>query len=360
MADIFFQNITKNYGNVQVIPDFNLAVKDHEFVVVLGPSGCGKSTILRMTAGLETITSGTLSIGNKVVNDLEPRDRGIAMVFQNYALYPHMSIRDNIAFGLKRIKLPTAEIDTRIKEVTNILGLEPYLNRKPAELSGGQQQRVAIARAMIKTPDVFLFDEPLSNLDAKLRATMREEIARLHKKLHTTTLYVTHDQMEAMTLADKIVLMKDGIIEQVASPEEIYERPISKFVAGFIGTPAMNFVDGIVVNQGGDNYVQFCEIIYKIDRSAFDTHLNQKVFIGLRPSDLQLCMEKNTDISGECDLIEYHGDQALVSFTVFGTPLRALVPARNRPKEGEIVHFKIRQDALNLFDAVSEKSLKTA
>lgn len=231
MAEIVCQNIKKNYGAVEVVPDFNLEVKDHEFIVFLGPSGCGKSTMLRMMAGLEDITGGELLIGGKIVNDLEPRDRGIAMVFQNYALYPHMTIRDNIAFGLRRIKVSEEEIKKRTADVTGVLGLEPYLDRKPTELSGGQQQRVAIARAMIKTPDVFLFDEPLSNLDAKLRATMREEIARLHKKLQTTTVYVTHDQMEAMTLADRIVLMKDGMIEQVGAPEEIYERPATFFLS---------------------------------------------------------------------------------------------------------------------------------
>ena len=242
MAGIVRRNLKKKYGDQEVVSDFSLNVADHEFVVFLGPSGCGKSTILRMMAGLEDISGGELSIDGTIVNDLEPRDRGVAMVFQNYALYPHMTVRNNIAFGLRRLKVPEAEIDRRLAEVVAMLGLDPVIARKPSELSGGQQQRVAIARAMIKTPKVFLFDEPLSNLDAKLRAQMRYEIARLHKKLKTTTVYVTHDQMEAMTLADRIVLLNAGRIEQVGTPEEIYERPQTLFVAGFIGTPAMNLL----------------------------------------------------------------------------------------------------------------------
>lgn len=357
MAEIVCQNIQKSYGSVEIIPDFNLRVDDHEFIVFLGPSGCGKSTMLRMMAGLENITGGNLQIGGKVVNDLEPRDRGIAMVFQNYALYPHMTIRDNIAFGLRRIKVPEAEIKTRTGQVTSVLGLEPYLDRKPTELSGGQQQRVAIARAMIKTPDVFLFDEPLSNLDAKLRATMREEIARLHKKLRTTTVYVTHDQMEAMTLADRIVLMKDGCIEQVGTPEEIYERPVSLFVAGFIGTPAMNFMDLKVQNFDGRWWLVGDAVKLAFDADRFDVVDGQDVILGVRPSDLVIEGENDRKLQGECDLIEYHGDQALISFNVGETQLHALLPARKRPKEGDHVSFSIRKHSAHLFDKSSQKSL---
>jgi multiple sugar transport system ATP-binding protein len=250
MSAISCHHIIKRYGETQVVHEFDLEVADNEFVVFLGPSGCGKSTILRMLAGLEDISGGDLHIAGRRVNDLPPQERGIAMVFQNYALYPHMTVRDNIAFGLKRLKVPKAEIDSRIKEVSDTLGLARYLQRKPAELSGGQQQRVAIARAMIKTPKVFLFDEPLSNLDAKLRNHMRIEIAKLHQTLKTTTVYVTHDQHEAMTLADRIVLLRDGRIEQVGTPREIFERPCSAFVAGFIGTPPMNLVQMSVKDQG--------------------------------------------------------------------------------------------------------------
>jgi multiple sugar transport system ATP-binding protein len=357
VAEIVCEHMSKSYGAVEVVPDFNLHVTDQEFVVFLGPSGCGKSTMLRMMAGLEKISGGQLKIGGKVVNDLEPRDRGIAMVFQNYALYPHMTIRDNIAFGLRRIKVPENEIKIRTREVTSVLGLEPYLDRKPTELSGGQQQRVAIARAMIKTPDVFLFDEPLSNLDAKLRATMREEIARLHKKLRTTTVYVTHDQMEAMTLADRIVLMKDGKIEQVGTPEEIYDQPVSHFVAGFIGTPAMNFLDLKATFADQKWWLAKDGIKVAIDADRFALNEGQEVILGIRPSDLEAAERSDRSFKGECDLVEYHGDQALVSFQIDGTQIRALVPARHRPAEGEGVSFQIREGSSHIFDRQTGKTL---
>ncbi|TYB84331.1 ABC transporter ATP-binding protein [Oceaniovalibus sp. ACAM 378] len=354
MAGILCRNIRKKYGEVLVVPDFNLEVTDQEFIVFLGPSGCGKSTMLRMMAGLETITDGELLIDDIVVNDLEPRDRGIAMVFQNYALYPHMTIRGNIGFGLKRLKVPAAEIERRISDVTEVLGLHPYLDRKPTELSGGQQQRVAIARAMIKTPKVFLFDEPLSNLDAKLRATMREEIARLHRKLRTTTIYVTHDQMEAMTLADRIVLMKDGKVEQVGTPEEIYETPRTHFVAGFIGTPAMNFLnlrrDGSALCGDG--------IDLTLDLSRFNVGKGQNVILGVRPANLQMATSEGPQVlSGTTDLIEYHGDQVLISFDVGSHRIHAFVPARERPKEGVGVKFSLNPAEVHLFDSETGLSL---
>lgn len=360
MAEIVCQNMSKSYGAVEVVPDFNLHVQDHEFIVFLGPSGCGKSTMLRMMAGLEDITGGELKIGGKIVNDLEPRDRGVAMVFQNYALYPHMTIKDNIAFGLRRIKVPEDEIAARTKDVTSVLGLEPYLERKPTELSGGQQQRVAIARAMIKTPDVFLFDEPLSNLDAKLRATMREEIARLHKKLRTTTVYVTHDQMEAMTLADRIVLMKDGQIEQVGSPVEIYERPVSRFVAGFIGTPAMNLMD-MMVHKSGDQWsLKDGGTELAFDKERFDVEEGQEVALGIRPSDLIAGEDTSRTLAGMSDLVEYHGDQVLVSYNVGPVRLHALVPSRQRPEEDAMVSFVIRPNSAHLFDRETGSSLLKA
>lgn len=357
MAEIVCQNIQKSYGLIEVVPDFNLHVSDHEFIVFLGPSGCGKSTMLRMMAGLESISQGTLQIGGKVVNNLEPRDRGVAMVFQNYALYPHMSIRNNIVFGLRRIKVPEEEIKTRTEHVTSILGLEPYLDRKPMELSGGQQQRVAIARAMIKTPDVFLFDEPLSNLDAKLRSTMREQIARLHKKLRTTTVYVTHDQMEAMSLADRIVVMKDGRIEQLGAPEEVYERPVTRFVASFIGTPSMNFVQLTVKLTDKGWWLIGDEVKLAFDGDRFDVKDGQLITLGVRPSDLEVAVESNRTLSGVCDLIEYHGDQSLVNVNIGAVQFHALVPARHRPTEGDHVSFQIRKGGSHLFDRQTEKSL---
>ncbi|MGV5608348.1 ABC transporter ATP-binding protein, partial [Burkholderia pseudomallei] len=252
MARIVCTGLTKRYdGGAPVLHPLDLEIGDGEFIVLLGPSGCGKSTMLRMIAGLETITGGTLAIGGAVVNDLAARERNVAMVFQNYALYPHMSVYENIAFGLRRLKVPAAEIDRRVREVARVLGLDALLDRKPRAMSGGQQQRAAIARAMIKTPDVFLFDEPLSNLDAKLRAQLRGDIKRLHQRLKTTTLYVTHDQLEAMTLADRIVLMRGGRIEQLGTPAELYGCPHTVFAAGFVGTPAMNFADGVIERTAG-------------------------------------------------------------------------------------------------------------
>ncbi|WDZ79932.1 sn-glycerol-3-phosphate ABC transporter ATP-binding protein UgpC (plasmid) [Ensifer adhaerens] len=357
MANIVCSGVDKQYGAVNVITDFNLDVADHEFIVFLGPSGCGKSTLLRMIAGLEDISGGTVSIGGRTVNDLPPRDRGVAMVFQNYALYPHMTIYDNIAFGLKRMKVPKTEIDTRILAVAATLGLDPYLTRKPTELSGGQQQRVAIARAMIKTPRVFLFDEPLSNLDAKLRNHMRVEIARLHQKLKTTTIYVTHDQLEAMTLADRIVLMKGGAIEQVGTPAEIYERPRTLFVAGFIGTPNMNFIDvtaektegGWLLRSAGSNFV--------LSDDKFALRHGQQLVLGIRPADLTIAAEGHNLLSGTADLVEFHGNEALVTFLFAEKEIGALVKATICPKPGDAVSFAIEPESLHLFDRESGLSL---
>ena len=364
MAKITFSHLNKSYGQVEVVKDFNLDVADHEFVVFLGPSGCGKSTILRMIAGLEEISGGTLSIGDKVVNDLLPRDRNLAMVFQNYALYPHMSVFDNIAFGLKRMKISKDEIDKRVKNVTEILGLEPYLNRKPTHLSGGQQQRVAIARAMIKTPGVFLFDEPLSNLDAKLRNHMRVEIARLHKKLKTTSIYVTHDQLEAMTLADRIVLLKSGVIEQVGTPAEIYERPKTLFVANFIGTPNMNFIDVVAAEAENEWALSDGTTTFTVDRSRFALHAGQKAILGVRPADLHAAdasITKNI-VQGNVELVEFLGNEALVDIvrsnqTEGDNPFAALVPTGQSPAVGAKVRYTFNESRAHIFDAETGLSL---
>ena len=360
MANIVCSHVDKAYGAVTVIKDFNLEIEDHEFVVFLGPSGCGKSTLLRMIAGLEDISGGKVSIAGRTVNDLEPRDRGVAMVFQNYALYPHMTIYDNIAFGLKRMKVDKAEIDSRIKVVAGTLGLEPYLARRPTELSGGQQQRVAIARAMIKTPRVFLFDEPLSNLDAKLRNHMRVEIARLHQSLKTTTIYVTHDQLEAMTLADRIVLMKGGAIEQVGTPAEIYERPRTVFVAGFIGTPNMNFLDVTAHADGRTFLLEGHGQRFRVRRERFDIQEGQALTLGVRPSSLFSGgnpEERENSLRGVADLIEFHGDNALVSFRVGDKEIGALVPATDRPQRGATMAFSVREENLHLFDRATGLSV---
>lgn len=311
MARIVCTGLTKRYdGGAPVLHPLDLEIGDGEFIVLLGPSGCGKSTMLRMIAGLETITGGTLAIGGAVVNDLAARERNVAMVFQNYALYPHMSVYENIAFGLRRLKVPAAEIDRRVREVARVLGLDALLDRKPRAMSGGQQQRAAIARAMIKTPDVFLFDEPLSNLDAKLRAQLRGDIKRLHQRLKTTTLYVTHDQLEAMTLADRVVLMRGGRIEQLGTPAELYGCPHTVFAAGFVGTPAMNFADGV------------------IERTA-----------------------------GRVELVELLGAEALVTFGCNGAPFAALVPASAAPALGAVVTFTFDERDLHLFDAATGRNV---
>jgi len=359
MSAIVCSHVDKAYGATTVIHDLNLAIEEHEFVVFLGPSGCGKSTLLRMLAGLEDISGGEVSIGGKVVNDLDPGDRGIAMVFQNYALYPHMTIFDNIAFGLKRQKVPAGEIKKRVEAVCRTLGLEPYLGRKPTELSGGQQQRVAIARAMIKTPKVFLFDEPLSNLDAKLRNHMRVEIAKLHQSLKTTTVYVTHDQLEAMTLADRIVLLKDGVIEQIGSPAEIYRRPGNLFVAGFIGTPNMNFIEAMVGRKGDSWTLTGAGTVLSLEGGDFHLQHGNRVVLGIRPPDLKTAEAGIANLlQGTADLIEFHGNDALVTFGSGGKEISALVPARECPEQSAPVRYTFDEESIHLFDAETGKSLR--
>ena len=369
MARISCSHVGKSYGSLEVVKDFNLDVDDHEFVVFLGPSGCGKSTILRMVAGLEDISTGTISIDGKVVNDLLPRERRVAMVFQNYALYPHMSVFANIAFGLKRMRIAKPEIERRVTEVSAILGLEALLDRKPAQLSGGQQQRVAIARAMIKTPAVFLFDEPLSNLDAKLRSHMRVEIARLHKRLKTTTIYVTHDQLEAMTLADRIVVLRAGLIEQVGTPAEIYGFPKSRFVAEFVGSPRMNLLD-VTVGEAPDNKwaLSAGQETFLVDRNQFDLHRGMRAVLGIRPANLKLTASdiRLNGLAGTVDLVEYLGDDVLLTVAPPGEPARqvsALVPAGAAPAVGMTVGLSASPDALHVFDAetgLSCRSTRTA
>ncbi|MEE0874232.1 MAG: sn-glycerol-3-phosphate ABC transporter ATP-binding protein UgpC, partial [Ruminococcus sp.] len=289
MASLSLRHIYKIYdGNVTAVKDFNLEIADKEFIIFVGPSGCGKSTTLRMIAGLEDISKGELYIGDKLVNDVTPKDRDIAMVFQNYALYPHMSVYDNMAFGLKLRKMPKEEIRTRVEEAARILGIEQFLERKPKALSGGQRQRVALGRAIVRDPKVFLLDEPLSNLDAKLRAQMRTEISKLYQRLGTTFIYVTHDQTEAMTMGTRIVVMKDGIVQQVDTPQNLYDMPCNMFVAGFIGSPQMNFVNATIGKKGGDYTLNFdkYEIPLPPSKSAggkLDAYVGKEVIFGIRP-----------------------------------------------------------------------------
>jgi multiple sugar transport system ATP-binding protein len=291
MAQVVLKDLNKKYDEVHAVKDVNLTIRDKEFMVFVGPSGCGKTTTLRMVAGLEEITSGEISIGERIVNDLPPKDRDIAMVFQNYALYPHMSVYDNMAFGLKMRKFPKAEIAKRVQDAAEILGIQELLKRKPRQLSGGQRQRVAVGRAIVRHPQVFLFDEPLSNLDAKLRVQMRVELKRLHERLETTAIYVTHDQVEAMTLGSRVVVMKDGWVQQVGEPMEIYSRPQNKFVAGFIGSPAMNFVPATITEQNGTLYAEASGLKVKVpaDRAArLAAYKGQSVALGIRPEDLRV------------------------------------------------------------------------
>lgn len=364
MARIVCTGLTKRYdGGAPVLHPLDLEIGDGEFIVLLGPSGCGKSTMLRMIAGLETITGGTLAIDGAVVNDLAARERNVAMVFQNYALYPHMSVYENIAFGLRRLKVPAAEIDRRVREVARVLGLDALLDRKPRAMSGGQQQRAAIARAMIKTPDVFLFDEPLSNLDAKLRAQLRGDIKRLHQRLKTTTLYVTHDQLEAMTLADRVVLMRGGRIEQLGTPAELYGCPHTVFAAGFVGTPAMNFADGVIERTAGRVALAAGGARWTLAARRFaGLPDGLRVKLAIRPNYLRIAPGAHAPaatlaLEGRVELVELLGAEALVTFGRNGAPFAALVPASAAPALGAVVTFTFDERDLHLFDAATERNV---
>jgi multiple sugar transport system ATP-binding protein len=328
VAGIVLEEVTKRYGDgTLAVHDLSLEIEDAEFMVFVGPSGCGKTTALRMIAGLETISEGKLKIGDNVVNDMQPKDRDIAMVFQNYALYPHMTVRDNMAFGLKLAKTDKAEIDKRVKEAANVLGLDEYLDKKPRALSGGQRQRVAMGRAIVRKPQAFLMDEPLSNLDAKLRVQMRSEIARIQKDLSVTTVYVTHDQIEAMTMGDRVTVIKKGELQQVGTPTELFEHPNNLFVAGFIGSPSMNFASSTVSEDGGGLVVKLGEQTLKIDekdvagRPALKNYVGKDVVLGIRPQDFEdpeYAREsgEGTRLKANIDLIEAVGTETMVHFKV--------------------------------------------
>ena len=291
MADVLLTNVHKSYGHVLAVKDINLDIKDREFVVLVGPSGCGKSTTLRMIAGLEDISAGTIAIGGRVVNHLQPKDRDIAMVFQNYALYQHMTVRDNLAFGLRNRRVPEKQIAAAVDRAARMLSIEPLLDRRPRQLSGGQQQRVALGRCLVRNPKLFLFDEPLSNLDAQLRAQMRLELKELRQRVPTTSIFVTHDQVEAMTLGDRIVVMKDGVVQQVGAPLELYRKPVNRFVAGFIGSPSMNFISMNVAAQA-DRFTLTCEgLRFELPARLFSNlgrHVGQSVCLGIRPQNIRL------------------------------------------------------------------------
>ena len=359
MASVTLEKVEKIYpGDVKAVSDFSLAVRNGEFVVLVGPSGCGKSTTLRMIAGLEEISRGTIRIGDRVVNDVPPKDRDIAMVFQNYALYPHMTVRDNMAFGLKLRKLPRQEIDTRINEAAGILRLEELLGRRPKALSGGQRQRVAVGRAIVRQPAVFLFDEPLSNLDAKLRVRMRVEISQLHNRLGTTMIYVTHDQVEAMTMGERIVVMKDGLIQQVADPISLYDAPANMFVAGFIGTPPMNFLegriagsgDGLVFHAPGNNLVP----IPRRHEQALASYRDKPAILGLRPEDIGSNMAEQTPgsprLDAVIDVVEPMGSESYVYMKTGDATLVSRVDAHRKFVIGEKASPALFIDKAHFFD----------
>jgi len=364
MAEVKLSNVSKIYeGGNTAVKDVNIDINDKEFVVLVGPSGCGKSTTLRMIAGLEEITSGELYIDGKLVNDVSPKDRDIAMVFQNYALYPHMTVYENMAFGLKLRKFSKEEIKERVTEAAKILDLEEYLDRKPKALSGGQRQRVAVGRAIVRKPKVFLFDEPLSNLDAKLRVQMRTEISKLHKDLQATMIYVTHDQTEAMTMGDRIVIMKDGVVNQIDSPMNLYNKPVNKFVAGFIGSPSMNFLEGKITDE---NKTKFVSKAGGIDMAltekyaeALKKYAGKNVIIGIRPEDIY--DEQDTAVKDgfykfttKLEVVEPMGNETFFYFSIDGVQCTARVPAREKPAAYSNRTLFIDTEKLHFFDSETE------
>ena len=371
MASVSLKHIYKKYpGGVTAVSDFNLDIKDKEFLILVGPSGCGKSTTLRMIAGLEEITEGELFIGDQLVNDVAPKDRKIAMVFQNYALYPHMTVFENMAFGLKLIKTPKEEIKRRVEDAARILDITHLLDRKPKALSGGQKQRVALGRAIVREPKVFLLDEPLSNLDAKLRASMRSELTKLHQKLQTTFIYVTHDQVEAMTMATRIVVMKDGIIQQVDTPQNLYDYPCNIFVAGFIGTPQMNFVNAKITKPKGQNdcFLEFDNISFKLDPVVFEDnnlsdYIGKEVIAGLRPEllhDEAVYKEKfgDTTIKARVEFTELMGAEIYLYLNIGEeTSLISRVSSQSTAKAGDEIEIAVDTTRIHIFDKDTEKCI---
>ena len=367
MASISLKGIYKIYpGDVTAVSDFNLEIEDKEFIILVGPSGCGKSTTLRMIAGLEEISKGELYIGDRLVNDVPPKDRDIAMVFQNYALYPHMTVYKNMAFGLELRKTPKDEIDKRVREAARVLDIEHLLDRKPKALSGGQRQRVALGRAMVRNPAVFLLDEPLSNLDAKLRTSMRTEIIKLHQKLGTTFIYVTHDQTEAMTMGDRIVVMKDGLIQQVDTPQNLYDYPCNMFVGGFIGSPQMNFLDATLVKEGSNYYVDLGgdKLLIAPEKvtSALDAYVGKAIKAGIRPEDIkddEEFMEKHKDatITAHVEVSELMGAEIYLYLEYKGNKMTARVAPTSKARNGDTVRVAFDPHKVHVFDVETEQTI---
>ncbi|MFO7273282.1 MAG: sn-glycerol-3-phosphate ABC transporter ATP-binding protein UgpC [Bacillota bacterium] len=364
MAEVSLRHVTKKFGDLTVVRDFTLDIADREFIVFVGPSGCGKSTTLRMIAGLEEITEGEIYIGDRLVNHVAPKDRDIAMVFQNYALYPHMTVYENMAFGLKLRKVPKAEIEQRVKEAAAILGLSDLLDRKPKQLSGGQRQRVALGRAIVRNPKVFLMDEPLSNLDAKLRASMRTELAKLQERLQTTTIYVTHDQVEAMTMGDRIVVMRDGVIQQVAPPQELYDRPANLFVAGFIGSPTMNFFRGRLSEDGE----QFRAATFQFRlperlAAAARPYAGREMILGIRPENIHadpayLAAHDGPRIPARIEVVEPLGAEIYLHLRTGEEEVTARVEPHLRFRPHDQIDVAFDVDKVHLFDAATELAVR--
>ena len=365
MASVKLEHIYKIYdGGVEAVSDVNLEIEDKEFIILVGPSGCGKSTTLRMIAGLEDISKGTLTIGDMVANDVAPKDRDIAMVFQNYALYPHMSVYDNMAFGLKLRKTPKEEIRRRVEEAARILDIDHLLDRKPKALSGGQRQRVALGRAIVRDPKVFLLDEPLSNLDAKLRAQMRTEISKLHQRLGTTFIYVTHDQTEAMTMGTRIVVMKDGIVQQVNTPQHLYDYPCNEFVAGFIGSPQMNFINAMVGKSGSTYTLSFEGITLAIpaDKSSqLASYVGREVVFGIRPEnvydDYESINKYANAMEAKVEVTELMGAEIYLYLTVGSASVTARVAPTSKAKPGDTIKIAFDLSKLHIFDKETEKNI---
>jgi multiple sugar transport system ATP-binding protein len=366
MAGVTLDHITKKYGEVTAVSDLNIQIRDQEFLVLVGPSGCGKSTALRMIAGLEEITGGDLYIGDRRVNDVAPKDRDIAMVFQSYALYPHMSVYDNMAFGLKLRKRPKQEIDRRVKEAAELLGLQNLLQRKPKQLSGGQRQRVALGRAIVREPQVFLMDEPLSNLDAKLRVQTRSEISKLHQRLKTTFIYVTHDQTEALTMGTRIAVMKDGILQQLDSPQVLYDSPANMFVAGFIGSPAMNFFEAKLDRKDGGAMVDMGAFSLPLPTEKLNSlgnHIGKSVYFGIRPEDIHDAhfvprgVDEAAKLNANVTVVEPLGSEVYAYVENGGKEMVSRLDPRTSARTGQPLEISVDMSRMHIFDRETEKAL---
>lgn len=369
MAEVILKNICKSYSNgFNAVKNVNIDIKDKEFVVLVGPSGCGKSTTLRMIAGLEEISDGQMYIGDKIVNEVDPKDRDIAMVFQNYALYPHLTVYENMAFALKLRKMPKDEIDKKVRDAAKILDLDKLLDRKPKALSGGQRQRVALGRAIVRNPKVFLMDEPLSNLDAKLRTSMRTEITKLHKSLGTTFIYVTHDQVEAMTMADRIVVMKDGVVQQIDTPQEIYDRPNNTFVAGFIGAPQMNFIDATLCEENGEIHAKASGFNITLNKGeSFKLkdagYIGKEIILGIRPEDIHIedvFVENSLDSSFKAtvELAELMGAEIYAYLKSGEQSITARFDGRYRIKMGDKLKLAMDKHRIHIFDKETQQAIR--